>query len=80
MRSMGSFVSVDEFYLLATAYLFTGCGKTQLGHTMAVIAQLSRVCSFLSPHQHFTHTFQEMGGAEGKVAYIGEGGTQPTPT
>jgi hypothetical protein len=33
-----------------------GCGKTQLAHTMAVIAQLPR----------------EMGGAEGKVAYIGK--------
>ena len=32
-----------------------GCGKTQLAHTMAVIAQLPK----------------EMGGAEGKVAYIG---------
>ncbi|KAF5875018.1 putative meiotic recombination protein dmc1 protein [Botrytis fragariae] len=31
------------------------CGKTQLAHTMAVIAQLPK----------------EMGGAEGKVAYIG---------
>ncbi|TGO17286.1 hypothetical protein BTUL_0019g00760 [Botrytis tulipae] len=32
------------------------CGKTQLAHTMAVIAQLPK----------------EMGGAEGKVAYIGK--------
>jgi meiotic recombination protein DMC1 len=31
------------------------CGKTQLSHTMSVIAQLPR----------------DMGGAEGKVAYIG---------
>ncbi|RKF73900.1 Meiotic recombination protein dmc1 [Golovinomyces cichoracearum] len=31
------------------------CGKTQLAHTLAVIAQLPK----------------EMGGAEGKVAYIG---------
>ncbi|KAM3074242.1 hypothetical protein ACMFMF_006263 [Clarireedia jacksonii] len=35
------------------------CGKTQLAHTMAVIAQLPR----------------EMGGAEGKVAYIDTEGT-----
>lgn len=32
------------------------CGKTQLSHTMSVIAQLPK----------------DMGGAEGKVAYIGE--------
>jgi RecA/RadA recombinase len=31
------------------------CGKTQLSHTMSVIAQLPK----------------DMGGAEGKVAYIG---------
>ena len=31
------------------------CGKTQLSHTMSVIAQLPR----------------DMGGGEGKVAYIG---------
>jgi meiotic recombination protein DMC1 len=31
------------------------CGKTQLSHTMSVIAQLPK----------------ELGGAEGKVAYIG---------
>lgn len=31
------------------------CGKTQLAHTLSVIAQLPR----------------ELGGAEGKVAYIG---------
>jgi meiotic recombination protein DMC1 len=31
------------------------CGKTQLSHTMSVIAQLPR----------------DLGGAEGKVAYIG---------
>jgi meiotic recombination protein DMC1 len=31
------------------------CGKTQLSHTMSVVAQLPR----------------DMGGAEGKVAYIG---------
>ena len=31
------------------------CGKTQLAHTMSVIAQLPK----------------DMGGAEGKVAYIG---------
>jgi hypothetical protein len=54
---MGNSVSVDEFYLLAAAYLFTGCGKTQLGHTMAVIAQLPKVCGFLSPNQRLTHAF-----------------------
>jgi len=32
------------------------CGKTQLSHTMSVIAQLPK----------------DMGGAEGKVAYIGK--------
>lgn len=32
------------------------CGKTQMSHTMSVIAQLPR----------------DLGGAEGKVAYIGE--------
>jgi RecA/RadA recombinase len=31
------------------------CGKTQMSHTMSVIAQLPK----------------DMGGAEGKVAYIG---------
>lgn len=31
------------------------CGKTQLSHTMSVVAQLPK----------------DMGGAEGKVAYIG---------
>lgn len=31
------------------------CGKTQLSHTMSVIAQLPK----------------DLGGAEGKVAYIG---------
>jgi len=31
------------------------CGKTQLSHTMSVIAQLPK----------------DMGGADGKVAYIG---------
>ncbi|KAM0176804.1 hypothetical protein ACHAPF_004661 [Botrytis cinerea] len=36
-----------------------GCGKTQLAHTLAVIAQLPK----------------EMGGAEGKVAYIDTEGT-----
>jgi hypothetical protein len=36
--------------------IFPGCGKTQLAHTMAVITQLPK----------------EMGGAEGKVAYIGK--------
>lgn len=35
--------------------VIAGCGKTQLAHTMAVIAQLPK----------------DMGGAEGKVAYIG---------
>ncbi len=34
------------------------CGKTQLSHTMSVIAQLPK----------------DMGGAEGKVAYIGLSG------
>lgn len=57
MRSMGNSVSVDGFYLLAAAYLLTGCGKTQLGHTMAVIAQLPKVCGFLSPNQHLTHAY-----------------------
>lgn len=32
------------------------CGKTQLSHTMSVVAQLPK----------------DMGGAEGKVAYIGQ--------
>lgn len=32
------------------------CGKTQLSHTMSVIAQLPK----------------DLGGAEGKVAFIGE--------
>jgi len=43
------------------------CGKTQLSHTMSVIAQLPK----------------DMGGAEGKVAYIGmsfELVSQPTLT
>ncbi|CAG8957950.1 hypothetical protein HYFRA_00000292 [Hymenoscyphus fraxineus] len=44
------------------------CGKTQLAHTMAVIAQLPKA-SLANSHS------REMGGAEGKVAYIDTEGT-----
>ena len=44
------------------------CGKTQLGHTLSVVAQLPK----------------DMGGAEGKVAFVDTEGTfrperYPTP-
>jgi len=39
--------------------MVTGCGKTQLCHTMCVIAQLPK----------------DMGGAEGKVVYMDTEGT-----
>jgi hypothetical protein len=42
---MGNSVGVDELFSLAIVDYFPGCGKTQLGHTMAVIAQLPKVFS-----------------------------------
>ena len=50
-----------------------GCGKTQLSHTMSVVAQvpwnspLDQHLSELKLHQ----LPPDMGGANGKVAYIG---------
>ena len=63
-----------------------GCGKTQLSHTMSVIAQVS--CDIEIPHssadpsldaqskspstiEEYLLIYQEFGGASGKVAYIG---------
>ncbi|PQE30354.1 Dmc1p protein [Rutstroemia sp. NJR-2017a WRK4] len=53
-------MSISEVYGEFSA---SGCGKTQLAHTMAVIAQLPK----------------ELGGADGKVAYIGRQQFLPRP-
>ena len=69
-----------------------GCGKTQLCHTMCVIAQVSassgkmevltanshsfqRYDEFCPPLPVVCSQIQDMGGAEGKAAYIGRSGT-----
>lgn len=57
---MESFVSISQRFVLdSLADVDEGCGKTQLSHTMAVIAQLPK----------------EKGGAEGRVAVIDTEGT-----
>ena len=62
-----------------------GCGKTQLSHTLCITAQvwcdtlvrsLANMHSFqeyLEPRRENCRklTWQDMGGAEGKVAFIG---------
>jgi meiotic recombination protein DMC1 len=50
-------ISYSGFQTMSISEVFGEfrCGKTQLSHTMSVIAQLPK----------------DMGGAEGKVAYIG---------
>jgi hypothetical protein len=54
-RSMESTVSCLSLASVRSDLMFPGCGKTQLAHTMCVTAQLPK----------------DMGGAEGKVAFIG---------
>ncbi|RKF60228.1 Meiotic recombination protein dmc1 [Erysiphe neolycopersici] len=55
----GEFSGFQGSPKLSGTNISSGCGKTQLAHTLAVTAQLPK----------------EMGGAEGKVAYIDTEGT-----
>ena len=60
-----------HIFLRDSQLTILGCGKTQLAHTMAVIAQLPKVREKSKRCLSLLTTIQEMGGAEGKVAYIG---------
>lgn len=89
-RCTASFVSHNKRYrypVMANSLMTSeGCGKTQLSHTMSVIAQVS--CDIAIPHssadpsldaqskspstiEEYLLIYQEFGGASGKVAYIG---------